>query len=70
MLPEELSGVDGYPALLEELMRRGWSDADIAKLAGGNVLRVMEAAERVAREMADVPPGNDIAPAEAPVEAE
>lgn len=70
MLPEELSGVDGYPALLEELMRRGWSDADIAKLAGGNVLRVMEAAERVAREMADVPPANDIAPAEAPVEAE
>jgi len=55
-LPEGLNGVDTYPALLTELMRRGWSDQDIAKLAGGNVLRVMEAAERVAASMADVPP--------------
>jgi membrane dipeptidase len=46
--PSGLSGVDGYPALLEELMRRGWSDADIAKVAGENVLRVMAACERVA----------------------
>ena len=55
-LPEGLDGVDTYPALLAELMRRGWTDAMIAKLAGGNVLRVMEAAERVAASMADVPP--------------
>jgi membrane dipeptidase len=45
--PVGLEGVDRYPALLEELMRRGWSDADIAKLAGENVLRVMAAAEQV-----------------------
>ncbi|WP_395337484.1 dipeptidase [Novosphingobium sp. BL-8H] len=49
-LPRGLGDVSTYPALLAELMRRGWSDADIAKLAGGNVLRVMEAAERVAAE--------------------
>ena len=55
MLPEGLDGVDTYPALLVELMRRGWSDEMIAKLAGGNVLRVMAAAERVAASMADVP---------------
>jgi membrane dipeptidase len=55
-LPEGLNGVDTYPALLAELMRRGWSDQDIAKLAGGNVLRVMEAAERVAASMASVAP--------------
>lgn len=55
-LPEGLGGVETYPALLKELMRRGWSDADIAKLAGGNVLRVMERAERVAATMKDVPP--------------
>jgi membrane dipeptidase len=55
-LPEGLNGVDTYPALLAELMRRGWSDQDIAKLAGGNVLRVMEAAERVAASMANVAP--------------
>ena len=46
--PVGLDGVDKYPALLAELMRRGWSDADIAKLAGDNVLRVMAEAERVA----------------------
>jgi len=56
MLPEGLDGVDTYPALLMELMRRGWSDEMIAKLAGGNVLRVMEAAERVAASMANMPP--------------
>jgi membrane dipeptidase len=46
--PIGLGGVDKYPALLEELMRRGWTDDDIAKLAGENVLRVMAAAEKVA----------------------
>lgn len=55
-LPEGLGGVETYPALLKELMRRGWSDAEIAKLAGGNVLRVMERAERVAATMKDVAP--------------
>ncbi|KAF0184470.1 MAG: dipeptidase [Hyphomonadaceae bacterium] len=47
-LPEGLGGVDAYPALFVELMRRGWSDADLAKLAGGNVLRALRGAERVA----------------------
>jgi membrane dipeptidase len=46
--PQGLDAVDRYPALLEELMRRGWADADIAKLAGENLLRVMTAAERTA----------------------
>ena len=46
-LPVGLEDVSTYPALLAEMLRRGWSDADVAKLAGGNVLRVMEAAERV-----------------------
>jgi membrane dipeptidase len=45
--PRGLEGVDRYPALLVELMRRGWSDTDVAKLAGENVLRVMAEAERV-----------------------
>jgi membrane dipeptidase len=55
-LPEGLGDVSTYPALLEELMRRGWSDANIAKLAGGNVLRVMAAAEKVAASLAGTPP--------------
>jgi membrane dipeptidase len=45
--PVGLEGVDRYPALLAELMRRGWSDADIAKLAGENLLRTLSQAEQV-----------------------
>ncbi|MBU3079514.1 dipeptidase [Sphingomonas quercus] len=55
-LPEGLEDVSTYPALLAELMRRGWSDANIAKLAGGNVLRVMAAAEKVAASLAGTAP--------------
>jgi membrane dipeptidase len=47
-LPEGMGGVDTYPVLFVELMRRGWSDANLAKLAGGNVLRALREAERVA----------------------
>ncbi|MGH7878021.1 MAG: dipeptidase [Candidatus Binataceae bacterium] len=45
--PTGLDGVDKYPALLAELARRGWSDADLARVAGGNVLRVLAKAEEV-----------------------
>ena len=54
--PKGLEGVETYPALLAELARRGWSDPDLAKLAGGNVLRVMERVERVAAGMKAEPP--------------
>jgi membrane dipeptidase len=46
--PEGLSDVSMYPNLFAELIRRGWSDADLRKLAGENVLRAMEQAEHVA----------------------
>lgn len=49
--PEGLSDVSMYPNLFAELIRRGWSDRDLAKLAGENVLRAMEQAERVAHEL-------------------
>jgi membrane dipeptidase len=49
--PVGLEGVDRYPALLQELMRRGWSDADIAKFAGENLLRTMAAAEQVSAKL-------------------
>lgn len=42
-----LEDVSKYPALLAELMQRGWSASDIKKLAGENVLRVMSEVERV-----------------------
>ncbi len=46
--PVGLEDVSKYPALLAELLRRGWSDADLAKLAGQNILRVMREVEYVA----------------------
>ena len=49
--PEGLSDVSMYPNLFAELIRRGWNDADLMKLAGGNVLRVLEANERVAKKL-------------------
>jgi membrane dipeptidase len=54
--PVGLKGVEGYPALFAELSRRGWSDAELSALAQGNVLRVMERVEAVAKEMAATPP--------------
>lgn len=47
-LPEQMGGVDGYRPLFIELMRRGWTDANLSKLAGGNLLRALRAAERYA----------------------
>lgn len=47
-LPRGMEGVDGYTPVLAELIRRGWSDANLAKLAGGNLLRVLRRAEAVA----------------------
>lgn len=64
-LPTGLEDVSKYPALLAELMRRGWTDQQIAKLAGENVLRVMAAAEQVAASLANEPPGTAVLPAEA-----
>lgn len=47
-LPVGLEDVSAFPRLLAELSRRGWSEEDLRKLAGENVLRVMTTAERVA----------------------
>lgn len=44
-LPVGLEDVSGYPRLFAELIERGWSQAECARLAGGNVLRVLEAAD-------------------------
>jgi membrane dipeptidase len=50
-----MTGVQAYPLLFAELIRRGWSDANLAKLAGGNVLRVLRRAEQVAASMKNEP---------------
>ena len=54
--PVGLEGVEGYPLLFAELIRRGWSDKNLAKLAGGNVLRALRVAEAYAKaHAADAP---------------
>lgn len=49
--PEGLEDVSKYPRLFAELIRRGWKDAELRKLAGENLLRVMRAAEATARRL-------------------
>jgi membrane dipeptidase len=47
-LPDGLEDVSKFPYLFAELARRGWSDADLKKLAGENLLRAFTQAEAVA----------------------
>jgi membrane dipeptidase len=49
--PAGLDDVAGYPNLVAELLRRGWSDADLAKLTWQNAVRVLRAAEDVAADL-------------------
>lgn len=47
-MPDGLEDVSRFPYLFAELVRRGWSDDDLTKLAGGNIVRTLAAAEAVA----------------------
>ena len=53
--PTGLEGVETYPVLFAELIRRGWSDTNLAKLAGGNLLRALRRAEAVSASMKNEP---------------
>ena len=46
-----LEDVSKFPALFAELVRRGWTERELAKLAGENVLRVMKETESMARQL-------------------
>ncbi|MGQ0712125.1 MAG: dipeptidase [Gemmatimonadaceae bacterium] len=50
-VPVGLEDVSTYPALFAELSRRGWSEADLRKLAGENLLRVLKRAEAVSAQL-------------------
>ena len=50
-VPVGLEDVSKFPDLIAELLRRGWTETDIRKLAGLNVLRVLRAAEATAAQM-------------------
>jgi membrane dipeptidase len=49
--PAGLDDVSGYPNLIAELLRRGWSEADLAKLTWQNAVRVLRDAEAVSRDL-------------------
>jgi membrane dipeptidase len=56
-VPEEIGDVSTFPALLAELSRRGWTEEELRKLAGENVLRAWREAEAVSRRLrAERPP--------------
>jgi len=55
-LPTGLADVSAYPALFTELARRGYSQADLEKIASRNMLRVMKAAETYAAAHRTDPP--------------
>jgi membrane dipeptidase len=50
-MPEGMDDCSMLPKITEALLRRGYKEDDIQKILGGNTLRVLEAAERVSREM-------------------
>jgi len=53
--PIGLDDVSTYPKLFAELLKRGYSQEDLAKIAGKNVLRVMRAVEKKAKELSNGP---------------
>src|SRR5262245_12141498 len=58
-VPLGLENVGDYPALFAELLRRGWSDEEIKKLAGLNALRVFRETERVSARLKKERPASD-----------
>jgi membrane dipeptidase len=64
-----LEDVSKYPGLFAELLRRGYTSAEIKKVAGRNLLRVMRAAERVAKTMQASDPPTRVPSAQPPTDA-
>jgi len=59
LLPVGLEDVSRFPHLFAELVRRGYSDADLVGIAGGNVLRVMRGAEAAAQRIRTERPASE-----------
>ena len=55
-VPVGLEDVSKFPDLVVELIQRGWSDEDISRALGGNLLRVLAAAEEVAARLQEEKP--------------
>lgn len=52
-LPKQLEDVSTYPVITQELLNRGYSRKDIHKIMSGNIMRVIQQAEKVSQEMSD-----------------
>jgi membrane dipeptidase len=50
-MPEGLQDVSTFPALFAELSRRGYTDEELMKIAGRNILRVMRDSERISKQL-------------------
>ena len=50
-VPAQLKDVSSYPVITQELLNRGYSEKDIRKILGENILRVLRDAEQVARKL-------------------
>lgn len=48
-VPEGLEDVSTYPKLIEELLRRGYSDEEANKVVGRNLITAMEKMEKVSK---------------------
>ena len=48
-VPEQLQDVSSYPVITQEMLNRGYREADIKKVLGGNILRVLREAEKISR---------------------
>jgi membrane dipeptidase len=57
--PAGLEDVSKYPALIAELLRRGWPAEDVRKVAGENILRVMREVEAAARRIQAMRPASE-----------
>ena len=54
--PVGMKDVSGYPALFTELAKRGYTQAELEKIASGNMLRVLKAVEAYAASQKGQPP--------------
>lgn len=63
-VPTDLDDVSKYPNIFVELLRLGWSETDLEKLAGTNMLRVMRRVEEVKQELAFTEPIEEWIPIE------
>jgi membrane dipeptidase len=50
-MPDGMEDCSKLPKITEALMRKGYSDDDLRKILGGNILRVMEQTEKISREL-------------------